>query len=59
MMVILITMIKIFNKMIKGNFFQLVMLVCSLVLVSAGCTEEDDYKKFLEGGEIYYPGRIE
>jgi hypothetical protein len=39
----------------KRKIFQLILI--ALVLNSA-CSEEDDYKKYLEGGEIYYPGKI-
>jgi len=30
-----------------------------LTLLFAGCTEIDDYKKYIEGGEISYTGKIE
>jgi hypothetical protein len=30
-----------------------------LTLLIAGCTEIDDYKKYIEGGEISYTGKIE
>lgn len=30
----------------------------AVFIFSVSCSEEDEYKKFLEGGEIYYPGKI-
>ncbi len=41
----------------KSNKFWLVIGIWALI--SAGCSDEDDYTKYLEGGEIYYPGKIE
>lgn len=34
-------------------------LLLGAVCVFSSCTKEDDYKKFAEGGEITYPGRVD
>ncbi len=40
----------------KNKILHFALLI-AVVAISA-CSEEDDYKKYLEGGEIYYPGKI-
>lgn len=48
-------------QIIDGMKMLMKTSVLSLVLgaiLFSGCTKEDDYAKYLEGGEIYYPGKI-
>jgi len=35
------------------------LMVCALVVVLPSCMKEDDYKKFTEGGEISYTGKLD
>lgn len=41
------------------NFYNLLIIAgISFGTLLSSCTKEDDYTKYLEGGEIYYPGKI-
>ncbi|MGE9311058.1 DUF4998 domain-containing protein [Niabella sp. CJ426] len=35
------------------------LMVCALIVVLPSCMKEDDYKKFTEGGEISYTGKLD
>ena len=39
--------------------YKLLFLSAFTIMVSAGCTDMNEYTKFLEGGEIEYTGKID
>jgi hypothetical protein len=41
------------------NILKLFSYVAALMLVSAGCSKYDDYKKFIDDGEILYIGKAD
>lgn len=45
--------------MAKQQSISILGLIILFFIIITGCSKEDDYTKFLEGGEIYYPGKIE
>lgn len=38
---------------------MLIMMACAAALILPSCMKEDDYKKFTEGGEISYTGKLD
>ena len=46
------------NK-IKMSYIYIIVMMTSVILLLQSCMKEDDYKKFTEGGEITYTGKLD
>lgn len=47
------------NMMMKMNKYLACLFIVAAGLCVASCTKEDDFKKFIAGGEVTYPARVD